>query len=184
MVIHRSEAVVLEPVDLVAVARRALADGVPLSLERSLDVECNAPAEPVWILGDPVSLREAITNLVDNAVQHGAPTRLLVTVGGDEARRWVSVADDGPGIPASDWLTVRKPFERLRQSSKTIGSGLGLAIVDDVARAHAGTLSFRQGETDAAGSTGLFTVTLSFPASAQPTSAGNARVVNAISSQP
>jgi len=184
MVIHRSEAVMFERVDLVAVARRALAEGVPLSLERSLDVDFNAPAEPVWILGDPVSLREAITNLVNNAVQHGAPTRLVVTVGGDETRRWVEVADDGPGIPPPDWLTVRKPFERLTQSSKTIGSGLGLAIVDDVAKAHDGAVSFRQGETDAAGSTGLFTVTLSFPASAQPTSVANAGVVTAMSSQP
>ena len=184
MVIHRSEAVMFERVDLVAVARRALAEGVPLSLERSLHVDFNAPAEPVWILGDPVSLREAITNLVNNAVQHGAPMRLVVTVGGDETRRWVEVADNRPGIPPSDWLTVRKPFERLKQSSKTIGSGLGLAIVDDVAKAHDGAVSFRLGETDAAGSTGLFTVTLSFPASAQPTSVATAGVVTAMSSGP
>jgi two-component system, OmpR family, sensor histidine kinase TctE len=162
MVIHRSEAATFETVDLIGATQQALKEAVPLSLERPLQVDFNAPAEPVWILGDRVSLHEAIKNLINNAIQHGAITRLAVTVGCDENRRWVKVADDGPGIPPANWSTVREPFGSRKLGSK-IGTGLGLTIVDDVAKAHSGAVSFQQRDQDADGPAGLFAVILSFP---------------------
>ena len=146
MVTHRPDVVPPEPVDLVALARRILLDlpegdgaAVPLL---SLD----APEEPVVVPGDPISLREAVSNLVNNALRHGAASRLEVRVfrqGGDAV---LEVVDDGPGIPPALWARVREPFHP-RGEGRT-GAGLGLAIADEVVRAHGGSLRFRSDSAD------------------------------------
>ncbi len=68
-------------VDLNELAKSVLAKAVPLSLPREVDIAFEpAPSAPV-IAGDAVSLREALTNLIDNALVHGARSRLVVAVG-------------------------------------------------------------------------------------------------------
>jgi signal transduction histidine kinase len=82
-------------------------------------------------------LREALTNLVDNAVAH-APSGSVVTLrcGYDEACRSVvvEVEDHGPGIPFELRERAFEPFVRL--SEHRPGSGLGLAIVRSIAERH------------------------------------------------
>ncbi len=155
MVIHRREVVEPERIDLVLVARAVLANTVPLSLDRDIRVEFTADPAALFVLGDPVSIGEVITNLVHNAIRHGAPGLLLMEVrrAGDQAI--LTVLDDGPGIPEEDWPRVIQPFVRGAGGSE--GSGLGLAIVADVMMAHRGQLVF--GRTDE----GLFVVSLIFP---------------------
>jgi two-component system sensor histidine kinase TctE len=144
MVIHRAEAAPFAPVDLNALAKSVLAKAVPLSFSREVDISfVPAPAAPN-ISGDAVSLREAIGNLIDNALAHGARTKLAVIVGMDAADAWVEVADDGEDFAIATAPTLIEPFQKGPKSS---GSGLGLAIAQSVARAHHGTLSFaREGE--------------------------------------
>ena len=90
--------------------------------------------------GDPVMLREAVVNLVDNALRHGGPglTRIEVSaraVGRQPAP--ISVRDDGRGLTAEEVDLAR---ERFRQMSPSSGSGLGVSIVEAIAISHGGTL--------------------------------------------
>ena len=80
---------------------------------------------------DPLRMRQALGNLVDNALRHGAGTVTLAASPG----LVVEVRDEGEGIPADV-----EPFERFTRgsTSREGGSGLGLAIVREIARAHGG----------------------------------------------
>jgi two-component system sensor histidine kinase TctE len=159
MVIHRREVVAREPVDLVALARGAMAQAVPLSLERDIRVVFEA-AEPALIIpGDRVSIGEVIANAVHNAIRHGAPGLVMVRLKRDGPLARVEIADDGPGIPREAWGEVIKPF--VRGQGDPSGSGLGLAIIADVVSAHGGQLTFHREEG------GLFVVSLGFPIAAE-----------------
>jgi two-component system sensor histidine kinase TctE len=133
MVIHRSEALEPEDVDLAALLTQvtqraaAIADDTPIRLE----IE-----GPAIVAGDPISLREALTNLVDNAVKYGDHA-VDVRLSGLR----VEIADRGPGIPDTEKETVLQRFGRGRSAAGVVGSGLGLAIVKAVAEAHGGTLT-------------------------------------------
>ena len=95
MVIHRADAARAAPVDLNELAKSVLAKAVPLSLPREVDISFTpAPSAPV-IDGDAVKfLREALADLIDNALVHGAHTRLSVTVSADTGSAWIEVGDD------------------------------------------------------------------------------------------
>jgi two-component system sensor histidine kinase TctE len=140
MVIHRSDAVAMAQLDLVALARTVLADAVPLSFHREVRIAFQAPEQAIMIAADAVSLREALSNVIHNALTHGALTALTVTVSQDGAQAMVEVFDDGPGIPASEWASVIAPFTS--GSTGKGGSGLGLAIASDVIRSHSGSIRF------------------------------------------
>jgi signal transduction histidine kinase len=91
----------------------------------------------VPVTGDRDLIFDAVANVVDNALKHGRPGGRVVvaseTVGGT---RVISVADNGPGIPADQHDQVFKRFYRLEQSRYTPGNGLGLSLVAAVARLH------------------------------------------------
>jgi two-component system, OmpR family, sensor histidine kinase TctE len=146
MVIHRAEAVPFEIVDLAEIARRALRDAVPNTVRDAVTVALEAPPAPVPVRGDGISLREAITNLIDNALRHGAHTRLTVRVAVTDQRAHVEVADDGPGIPAENRHAIRQRFSAGTGAGG--GFGLGFAIATEVAQAHGGDLSFRDKRTE------------------------------------
>ncbi|HEX7885752.1 MAG TPA: HAMP domain-containing sensor histidine kinase [Phenylobacterium sp.] len=101
-----------------------------------------APSYPVLARAHPALLRQAVGNLLHNAVIHaGAGATVVVRV--DEAgpgRARISVADDGPGVPAEHLGRVQERFVRLEVSRTTTGSGLGLALVAACAKLHGGRL--------------------------------------------
>lgn len=144
MVIHRTEIGAFAPIDLVDLARAVLAAAVPLSFDRDVRIAFEAPDEPVVVDGDAVSLREALSNIIHNALVHGAETRLSVRVGGGPGEVWIEVNDDGPGIPEADRARALDPFH----SGSGTGSGLGLAIAAEVMKAHRGRVAFRQDPAD------------------------------------
>ncbi len=91
----------------------------------------------VLIIGDRDLLFEAVANLVDNAIKHGhTGGRVTVEVTNNAGQAIISVADDGPGIPADQYEHVFKRFYRLERSRSTPGNGLGLSLVAAVARLH------------------------------------------------
>jgi two-component system sensor histidine kinase TctE len=141
MIVYRAEAMEHETLDLTALVRSATTDGAPMSLERDLSISFDAPETPVLIRGDPIGLKEGLTNLVHNAVVHGAPAHLGVRVSIERNEAIVSILDDGPGIDPSQWTNVLSPFTATRGQSA--GAGLGLSIVHEVVQAHEGRLSFR-----------------------------------------
>jgi signal transduction histidine kinase len=90
----------------------------------------------------PVAIRRAFTNLIDNGCKYAASVHVALNVTAELVR--VTVSDDGPGIPAEQVEAALRPFVRLEASRNrdTGGSGLGLTIADEVVRAHSGMLSF------------------------------------------
>jgi signal transduction histidine kinase len=94
------------------------------------------------ITGDAALITRAVRNLLDNAARHAA-TRVVVSVRCAGSTAELTVADDGPGIPESEWTRVLERFTRLddARARDTGGVGLGLAIVDDVVRIHDGQLT-------------------------------------------
>jgi signal transduction histidine kinase len=118
-----------------------------------------APAQQID--GDPALLRQALANLIENALTHAGPhavvrVQLLAATSSGPVLR---VSDDGPGIPPSERERVLVRFTRLDASRNTPGTGLGLALVAAVARLHGASLELG----DAA--PGL-SVTLGFPRAA------------------
>ena len=91
----------------------------------------------VKVTGDRDLIFDAIANLVDNAIKHGrAGGQVVVANESIDGRPVISIADDGPGIPAGEHEHVFKRFYRLEASRYTPGNGLGLSLVAAVARLH------------------------------------------------
>jgi two-component system sensor histidine kinase TctE len=155
MISYRSETIAGQRVELIELVHQVIRGAVPESLDRDLSVEFETVEASVYVEGDSLSLREAIVNLVGNAVSHGAGSLLRVRIVVDATRAFVRIADDGPGIPPALWDSVVQPFGRPRSDRE--GAGLGLAIVADVARAHGGELAFGRAAD------GLFEVSFAVP---------------------
>ena len=89
------------------------------------------------VTGDRDLLFDAVANLIDNAIKHGRDAgQVTVEVAQDNRGAVISIADDGPGIPANESQQVFKRFYRLERSRCTPGNGLGLSLVAAVARLH------------------------------------------------
>ena len=97
------------------------------------------PAFPVM----PKSMKRCLMNLISNATFYGGKAFVRADVLANRLR--ISVADDGPGIPADEMEAVFQPFVRLEKSRSrnTGGTGLGLPIARNIARAHGGSLNLR-----------------------------------------
>jgi signal transduction histidine kinase len=98
----------------------------------------------VLVTGDRDLIFDAIANLVDNAIKHGRNGgHVLVKIENGDGGPVISIADDGPGIPACEREHVFKRFYRLEQSRYTPGNGLGLSLVAAVARLHGARIEMR-----------------------------------------
>ena len=111
-----------------------------------LDLEVETPEGPVWIEVDPDSVRQALLNLVDNAIKYSAGRkRVSVRLVENDGHVEVSVSDQGIGIPAEDSEKIFEAFFRspaaVRHDPK--GVGLGLKIVKHIMDAHGGTIDLR-----------------------------------------
>jgi two-component system sensor histidine kinase BaeS len=121
----------------VAAAHRVAADTAGVRLRTATDGGC-------WLDADPVRMRQALGNLVSNALRHtpaGGSVTLAARHDGDEAV--FDVTDTGTGIAPEDLPHVFDRFWRAEKSRsrRTGGSGLGLAIVRDLIAAHGGTVA-------------------------------------------
>ena len=114
---------------------------------------------PIHLRIRPVALSRAVSNLVDNAFNHGN-TPVVVRLRKQGAEVAIEVWDQGKGMPTNAWERALQPFQRLDLARGRQGHcGLGLAIVNHVVRTHAGRLSFRQGNGDP----GRFAVIINLP---------------------
>jgi signal transduction histidine kinase len=93
------------------------------------------------VLGDADALLRVVRNLLDNATRH-AGRLVTVTLRTDGPHVVLTVADDGPGVPAADRERIFGRFTRLDGSRDRDqgGAGLGLAIVREVVAAHGGSV--------------------------------------------
>lgn len=125
-----------EPLDLATMARSQADDAT----DHGLSVSYSGP-ERLIIKAHALSLRRAITNLVQNALRYAGSAEIDLRQLGDKVE--LTVADRGPGIPKEKIAEVLQPFTRLDEARtrNTGGMGLGLAIVDRIISAEGGTLS-------------------------------------------
>jgi two-component system, OmpR family, sensor kinase len=103
---------------------------------RAIGVEA---ANGLFVEADPLRLRQALGNLVDNALRHGAGDIVLGARPGDGGGVELRVSDAGPGFPVE---LVDRAFERFARGDAARtrgGTGLGLSIVRAIAQAHGGS---------------------------------------------
>jgi signal transduction histidine kinase len=148
-----------EAFDLAALVREVAAANGALAARKGQRIALDAPPGLV-VRGDPERLREALDNLVGNAVKYspqGAP--IEVSVARDDAETAVQVRDHGPGLSPEDAGRLFGRFQRL--SAKPTGgessTGLGLSIVKRIAELHGGRVSAR---SDGPGRGSTFTLHL------------------------
>ena len=128
--------------DLQRLSRELTAELVPRALQAGVDlgfddVQGDASLE---VDGVPLLVREALSNLIDNAIRYaGRGAEVTVRCGRDRGAAWAEVVDNGPGIATADRERV---FERfVRATHEGTGCGLGLAIVKEVIERHGGSVS-------------------------------------------
>ena len=126
--------------DLATIAREA----VTAAGARS-QLELIAPT-PVPMRLRPLAMKRALSNLANNAADHGK--RVRVTVAAVSGEAVVTIEDDGPGIPAENFEDAFRPFSRLdaARNQNVSGVGLGLTISRDTARAHGGDVTLGKSE--------------------------------------
>lgn len=141
-----------ERVELRALVEGSADEWVHRAMER--DVDLGLELEPASVQGDAFLLREALNNLVHNALEY-VPSGGRVTVrtgrrasddkGGAAHKPYVEVEDDGPGIPPAERARVLERFYRVPGTHGT-GSGLGLAIVREISAAHGASMEVGEGQ--------------------------------------
>jgi len=131
-----------EAVDLVALARSAVQHLGDLSDEKEQRVTVTAEASP-QVRGDRSVLRQALINLLDNAIKYSpAKTEIRVAVGADADRAWIAVSDEGPGIAEEHHDRLFERFYRVdkARSRDQGGTGLGLALAKWGIESHGGRI--------------------------------------------
>ena len=138
LVIHRTDNAPPEPVDLRDIALQVVESKDHAVLAPDAVVELVIDEGAVMVLADEISLREAVKNMLMNALKHGtSPIRIGVSQIGETAEIWVSDAGQGPPREVLDRIGDR--FERFA-ASKGDSAGLGLSIVNAVAEAFGGKM--------------------------------------------
>lgn len=134
----------MEPMDMVATGKEALR-----ALQRRYPEQTfRYDGLDEWLLdGDPFAWLSVITNLLDNAVKYspqGSPVHMHMLREPGIVR--LSVDDAGPGIPAEERERVFERFYRIgnEETRSSKGTGLGLFIVQEIVRAHGGSIAIAQ----------------------------------------
>jgi len=132
----RDRTAAFRTVDLTEIAGEVVELFDPTAEENAVRLRFSAD-QRVDVVGDRDLLFEAISNLVDNAIKHGGRSgEVVVAVSDDNGGPAVSVADHGPGIPATERRHVLRRFYRLEHSRNSPGNGLGLSLVAAVVSLH------------------------------------------------
>lgn len=132
--------------DLLKLVRDTGAEWAPRALSKRIEMQLIVvPDEgPVWLEGDAGLIREALSNLLDNAIKyHVPPGHIWLRVIADGGVH-VEVEDDGPGIPTE---SREKMLRRFARGNRGEGTGLGLAIAQEIARRHGGELELASGSS-------------------------------------
>ena len=130
-----------DDVDLSLVAHDAFELFAPLAEAKGIAMTIAAD-RPVPIHGDGDLLREALVNLVDNAIKF-TPCDGIVRIAVGEADTLVSVADTGPGIAAEERGRIGRRFYRAEATRAVPGHGLGLSMTTTIVELHGLSLRIR-----------------------------------------
>ena len=132
--------ILLEPVDLVSIARAAVE--VSAVLANAPTISFSAKPASLIVCGDAGRLEQVFLNLLANAVEHAAGSGAIdVVVRRSGGIAVVEVRDHGSGIAAEDLSIVFEAYTRLRQPQRATGLGLGLFVSREIVAAHGGTIT-------------------------------------------
>src|SRR5262245_8146228 len=132
-----------EPIEIPDLVREVVEASRPLVEKKEQSVEVNAP-ENLAVSGDPDRLREAIDNLVSNAVKYSPiGGRISIAVRREDDEVLISVSDNGPGLSPEDMTRLFGRFQRLsaKPTAGESSTGLGLSIVKRIIELHGGQVT-------------------------------------------
>jgi signal transduction histidine kinase len=132
----RGREVPTEDVDVAALASELVELYQPEAGTRNISLDYQGDRATI-IRGNRQLLAQAVVNLIENAIKYvpeGGKVEASVRTTGDSVT--LTVADNGPGIPAADRQRILQPFVRLERDRDQVGSGLGLSLVAAVMRLH------------------------------------------------
>lgn len=131
--------VVPEVVDIDAEVRTLIATTLSLSRDTGL---LSGRCPPAWV--DPIRFRQIVRNLLTNARRYGGPN-IVIESGQRDGVGFVTVCDDGPGVPEERAEAIFEPYERAHSEPSQPGSvGLGLAVARQLARLMNGDLTYQR----------------------------------------
>jgi signal transduction histidine kinase len=145
----------LEEVD----PRELVVDAVAAARLHGAPVRASVADDLPVLEGDPARLRQALDNLIANAVTHGAPSDVVVVGGATGSAVRISVSDSGAGIPLADQARIFDAGVRLAPDAS--GMGIGLALSRAIVEGHGGSLVV----ASVPGEGATFTIELPFAAS-------------------
>lgn len=151
----------LEKIDLVAICQDACAQTAPNIYKQRQELAFDQHQAIPKVIGDPITLRWLVTNLIENASLHAGGSIaytgvIIVALTAKTGHVTLTVSDEGTGV---DEAQISKLTERFfRHNKHSPGSGLGLAIVEQIATAHSAQLALGNRPQ------GGFAVSVTFPA--------------------
>lgn len=134
------------PVDLVLLARNVVVDLAPMAFAAGYEMSFEPAKEKLVVRGDRTAIERAVTNLVQNAIDHGGKAGRITI--GVRPPAVIEVLDEGGGVPASERERIFEPFYRLHPQDH--GAGLGLNLVRDLMQLHGGKVEVLDGKTGGA----------------------------------
>ncbi len=131
----------LAPVNLLAVAKKTIAELQVMNKERAIELRVEGPVEGEW---DNSRLEQVFSNLLGNAIHHGTANEPIVLTLGGTAQQAVLTVQNGGVIPENILPQIFEPFHSGRDRKKrTQGLGLGLYIVQQIVHSHGGSVEVR-----------------------------------------
>lgn len=135
--------------DLQRLAREVAAEQVPRALAAGIDLGSDESADddgpsdaPLYVMGNAMLIREALVNLVDNAIRYaGRGASITVSAHAQGSEAVVTVEDTGPGVPDSEHEHIFQRF--VRATNEGNGCGLGLAIVKEIVERSSGSVTLQ-----------------------------------------
>ena len=129
-----------ETIDLNAILQSVAQNLAPRAIDAGIALEAHPSLSEAACMGDPLMLREALTNLMENALAHGGRdmTYLRASLFETSKAYVLRVENDGQGISQENSSQL---FERFVQGAQSKGAGLGLSIANEICKAHGGGVS-------------------------------------------
>jgi len=125
----------MEEVDLYDLTKAVCIEWIPKALAKDMEISFDAEEQSYFVKGDKVLLTELLANLLDNAIAYGHKHGIIIVRLARQPEFFLSIEDDGPGIPESEREKILERFYRIPGSTGE-GCGLGLAIVKEIADLH------------------------------------------------
>lgn len=127
--------------DVILLAREAVADlqGQALSKDISLEFSVDGEQPAIWVQGDETLIRQAISNLIDNAIKYSPrDSQIKMAIHSKDNLVEFKIQDNGVGIASADLPFIFDEFYQVRGDSNKEGIGLGLTLVRSIAESHGG----------------------------------------------